>query len=573
MLGISEWAQVPQGQTDEGESKLSSDTMEMSSFPSFESTSIYKANCEKFGSCFKYDLMKESISHVNFLRGMHRLGYSWRKWTSEKSSSFRRYAEMWLPLVVKCHREGKEQQLIPPPDVAWIWHCHRLAPVAYLRHTRENFGLESNEYLEARPPFEFQEKELAGVKENETSFLSSGDGTNYYIIKNQTRILWEKLYPDEPFFIDDAAGSNAVGEEDTEGVLSGYHVLASCERQSTFLYQISQPRFAYLSFIQEAVMNYARFLYLRSTDSGRKVIIVPTYQIDLMWHTHILSNMEAYDNETNAIMGHLLYHDDSMNDRSSGSSLQVAFKATSKLWMATYNEQSYYCPGGMYRGEPPSEYWSPSWPQENPLLLVSSSWEDASKKFRSSVDISANDGDGVNNVNMKQEDDINQRMIFGYGTLGHGQYSLDSKEGVRILLNRVSRRCRNFMWYSQYCPQAFCSLLEILTLKNRYVVVYDDPWDGLMNDLRYALAVLLTLLFATIPFLIFTLLDPLISKYDNLRTYLHTLSYLDGPPAKVNGMSLPQLQDKWRGKFVGGDGVSNCHHVMLGSELLKEFPN
>ena len=129
------------------------------------------------------------------------------------------------------------------------------------------------------------------------------------------------------------------------------------------------------------------------------------------------------------------------------------------------------------------------------------------------------------------------------------------------------------MWYSQYCPQAFCSLLEILTLKNRYVVVYDDPWDGLMNDLRYALAVLLTLLFATIPFLIFTLLDPLISKYDNLRTYLHTLSYLDGPPAKVNGMSLPQLQDKWRGKFVGGDGVSNCHHVMLGSELLKEFPN
>ena len=234
--------------------------------PPIQPTTTWKVHSAKFGDAFKHDLLHESLQHVIFLRKMHRLGHSWRRWTSERSSSFNRYAEMWLPLVAKCYKEGRtEQKLIPPPDIAWIWHCHRLAPKAYLKHTREAFGLRNDQYLESNSPFQCQEEEEddreqdeeKGTRIKESSSLGFATYWNtdqvdpeQMRVRKQTRLLWHSLYPHEPFFKD----NNETQGDDyvvSNGVLSGYHVLASCERQSTFLYQVSGPRFAYPSFLQE----------------------------------------------------------------------------------------------------------------------------------------------------------------------------------------------------------------------------------------------------------------------------------------------------------------------------------
>ncbi len=53
-----------------------------------------------------------------------------------------------------------------------------------------------------------------------------------------------------------------------------------------------------------------------------------------------------------SVLGFVLPHDDSVNDRSEGSKLNNADEITRKLWMQAY-DVSFGRPGSMYRGLPP----------------------------------------------------------------------------------------------------------------------------------------------------------------------------------------------------------------------------
>ena len=57
-----------------------------------------------------------------------------------------------------------------------------------------------------------------------------------------------------------------------------------------------------------------------------------------------------------AIAGMVLDHDDSLIDRVEGGGLETKFCATCELWRSEYGEE-YSVPGGMYRGEPPDDYF------------------------------------------------------------------------------------------------------------------------------------------------------------------------------------------------------------------------
>ena len=55
-------------------------------------------------------------------------------------------------------------------------------------------------------------------------------------------------------------------------------------------------------------------------------------------------------------MGTTLNHDDSLNDRTEGSDLEKAFNVTKRLWKDLFGAD-YVVDGGMYRGEPPPQYF------------------------------------------------------------------------------------------------------------------------------------------------------------------------------------------------------------------------
>jgi hypothetical protein len=353
--------------------------------------------------------------------------------------------------------------MIPPADVAWLWHCHRLAPLRYISFLKHRFGKDCP-ILEANPPFKFQLRECGS---SESTFHLQGCSSEH-----QTRALWKQRYPEEPFEISIQSAKGGSEQTSESLCLNGFDLLGSTERQGSFLWQVSAPRFQDPHFLDQGVDNYHRFLQLRKYAPSQT--IVPTYQIDLMWHTHILASMQAYQEDCLAIIGTSLHHDDSLNDRTEGGALDTAFYATKVLWKEQYHQDYHVC-GGMYRGEPPESFshpeWSPLHDASNdaplgPFLKMigvqgatstnpTETWTwtpingispDGKPGFQSPAEKSKKVGVNANTAK--------EAYIFGKPTSGAvGYYHSSTREFYDILLKRISRRVTN---QEDYIAQEQC---------------------------------------------------------------------------------------------------------------------
>ena len=291
---------------------------------------IHTFNCNVASIC--NDIRNTKVSDVRDMKAVS-------KGKDVMEESLRRYKDLWLPLVAAVNSTASKTtpiELYPPPDIAWLWHCHRLAPNQYFEYCHETFG----RTIEAYPPF---------------AMLVEQEGTS------STTDFWTKMYPNERFFLyakDVIAGVHT--NECMSNIIGGFDLLESTQRQENFLWQVSSERFEDEDFLDEGVVNYFRFLKLKPIAASRGIILVPTYQIDLMWHTHILSSIDKYNADCISIMNSTLHHDDSLTDRTDGGVLDISFKETTNLWMKEYGTE-YMVAGGMYRGEPPPEYYTTQW--------------------------------------------------------------------------------------------------------------------------------------------------------------------------------------------------------------------
>ena len=206
------------------------------------------------------ELLSNALLHLYFLRKIHQTGVTLQTLSSK---SVDRYLKFWLPLVANSSATNNDDddtiQLIPPSDVAWLWHCHRLAPLRYQAYSNKEFG----KIVEAPELFCFQhDTDKQGTEEI------------------RTQNSWELNYPEQPFFLQKTK-DDGVGQEDKNKdvqEVDGFDLLGSATRQSMFLWQVSQPRFEDVAFLQEGVQKYAQFLALES--ESNKFLLVPTYQID-----------------------------------------------------------------------------------------------------------------------------------------------------------------------------------------------------------------------------------------------------------------------------------------------------
>lgn len=306
------------------------------------------------------DLVAQAKNHINFLRNLHASGITLSKPSYE---SFRRYSDLWLPFVKSFTINSDEpKELIPPADIAWLWHCHRLAPYRYAKYVEKRFfsddegkGGETDKntikILDASPPFTFQ------MEDNSANGTLS-EATHGKVCK-RTIALFHELYPNESFFLDT---SKALAPSSGDTKLGGFDVVESCDRQASFLWQVSGSNFSNDTFLSQGEENYTKFVLLMAK-RDRPQFLVPTYQIDLMWHTHMLSSIVNYHADNMNATGTILEHDDSLNDRTEGGTLDNNFQATRKLWSDVYDVE-YKVPGGMYRGEPPVDFFKADWPEQ-----------------------------------------------------------------------------------------------------------------------------------------------------------------------------------------------------------------
>jgi hypothetical protein len=118
--------------------------------------------------------------------------------------------------------------------------------------------------------------------------------------------------------------------------------------------QVRWKQYGQPEFIKLAVERYRMMLTLKKTYP--KLFVVPTYDMDIIWHTH-LGFTRAYEQDCERIVGWILTHDDTVNDRSEGSKLNTCSDHTVRLWSKEY-ATPWRRKGGMYVGEPPSWFWS-----------------------------------------------------------------------------------------------------------------------------------------------------------------------------------------------------------------------
>ncbi|GKY92143.1 hypothetical protein MPSEU_000185700 [Mayamaea pseudoterrestris] len=383
-------------------------------------------NCESKLFYSTEELVDASKQHIKFLRDLHKLGVTT---AAVQRHSLVRYTDFWLPLVASRHSQDDETPqitLIPPPDVAWLWHCHRLAPNHYETYVKKTFD---GKLLEATPPFRFQDVD------------DEHDGTQR---------AWKEAYPDEPFLLEPLKEGHPTTDLCfPDQYLVGKHdLIASAKSQATFLWQVSGPHFSSDAFLHEGVRRYVLFLHV----TDHTLPLVPTYQIDLMWHTHMLLSIHKYNEDCVRIRGDVFHHDDSLNDRSLGSDLDQSYRATIDLWQKKYKE-FYQVEGGMYRGEPPASYWSRCWA---PTLEGT---EGAAVRALAPPGATGatSSGKSPNVVESKEPYFIKvsyavarteaqkEGYVFGRGSQGVGHYSLDERSphirsAFRIIRFRLNKR-------------------------------------------------------------------------------------------------------------------------------------
>jgi len=151
-------------------------------------------------------------------------------------------------------------------------------------------------------------------------------------------------YPHEPFEFE----HTTVGVNEYQR-LSGYDLEAATRRQTKFFYNVSLPHYRDPKFLEIAEDRYRKFLHLKRVN--RDALLIPCYDIDLVWHTHQLYPIK-YNTDTVRILGRMLNHDDTLDDRSQGSVQNRASIKTRELWKTQYHENYAMC-GAMYRGECP----------------------------------------------------------------------------------------------------------------------------------------------------------------------------------------------------------------------------
>ena len=253
---------------------------------------------------FSVDLVEWSLEHRALLRAVHLCERSLYNDGPDLHAAIDCYLYQWLPAL---NSMTLENWTPPSLDVAWVWHVHKLDPINYGKDCNEWFG----------------------------NLLDAPHGVNPFMfsacVSSQTGLL----------------NCSAIAADTSE---FRSRIVGSAERQSSVLWHLRWPEYDDATFLEESVDRYRSMLVLMGKHPTQ--FIVPTYDIDNVWHTH-MAFPRHYLADCLRIAGREIGHDDSDSDRAAGSKLQVCSAATERLWKDAFGSD-WRKRGAMYRGPPPA---------------------------------------------------------------------------------------------------------------------------------------------------------------------------------------------------------------------------
>ena len=265
---------------------------------------------------FGVNLHQAAIFHLEFLHLIGKRVELLDAGGQHMHFAVQRYERQWLPLAVKYN----DILLSAPLDIELIWHCHMLNPAAY-------------------------QEDCCNVVGRLVDHTVMDDDRRRKSLQ-ESRVLWRHEYPSVPF---EADGLISPWFDSNFRSKLRYQLELAVERLKVFSYQVSLPHYRDDKYLSQAVLRYKKFLYLKRVHPS--IFLVPCYDVDLIWHSHMLHPV-IYRNDMVAIVGYHFNHDNAVGDRHAGSKFTVSDAQTRQLWKKVFHEPFSHS-GAMFRGEFP----------------------------------------------------------------------------------------------------------------------------------------------------------------------------------------------------------------------------
>ncbi|XP_045187312.2 uncharacterized protein LOC123545093 isoform X2 [Mercenaria mercenaria] len=286
------------------------------------------AKCRAQHICFSVDLCEQAVNHLEILNTVH--NFPDLKEPEVLRHALYRYERFWLPLAA----DHPEECLAAPLDVEFVWYCHMLNPEAYATDCHKVVGTTVNHKLYSRNDFLEKQK--------------------------TTEKLWSQKYRNkcEPFTVDRDVKYWVTENQSYQSRIS-IDIVAIAQKQIEFYYQVSLPHYRDIKFLENSVLRYKQFLYLKKVTQE---FLIPSCDIDLTWRSHLL-NPVVYKDDMVKNVGHLLNHGGFFHNRCEDLQLHESEKETEEeteeIWKTFFHEK-YSLSGAMYRIPPTGRLYNTS---------------------------------------------------------------------------------------------------------------------------------------------------------------------------------------------------------------------
>ncbi|CAF2969868.1 unnamed protein product, partial [Rotaria sp. Silwood2] len=210
---------------------------------------------------------------------------------TEPGETLNYFIEDYCRRMARQEMNTRHQQRALPWQIEWIWHVHRLHPVAY--------NDDCTKQLSSRQVVDKKYRRVR-MKEHE---------------RHHSTVFSEPIRNRATFVPSLDLVSAVIRQRDFLQKFQRHHLF------SQNLIDVTRDWF------EQMVQNYISFLKLAIQGE----IIVPTFDIDLMWHTHM--RFPAFYQRTSIkLCGFVLDHNDSINN----ATLADAYQKTADRWRQTY---------------------------------------------------------------------------------------------------------------------------------------------------------------------------------------------------------------------------------------------
>ena len=187
-------------------------------------------------------------------------------------------------------RKQRVQETLPW-EIEWIWHVHRLHPIDYLNDCKNQL----RDGLVDKQAFNF-------ISKNKVTYNPS---VNYYSLERKDSLFSPSI-------------------DLSSAIIRQRKFLENFQKHALFSYKLH--RLDELTF-ENLIQTYVSFIKL----AKKNQMIVPTFDIDLIWHTH-MRHPSDYHKFSKALCGFILNHDDDIES----SKLTSAYSETADRWKQTY---------------------------------------------------------------------------------------------------------------------------------------------------------------------------------------------------------------------------------------------